>query len=205
MPNRTRLQQKSASAFGGVAPTSDIRTPKTGTIAPWQMADNYDPRFSGVRVQQPQAPGGPAASPVSNLMQQVMGMYPETPTTPQPLQGGYGSAAWNILGPLGGAGMADAGGAPAQITTGITQPEAPAAPVQPSMGGLPDWVDPAAAQANFGQSMEPAFMKLLASYYPSAAGLQGGFEQARANAGLGWGGLQTGQQGNLLRFLQGLV
>ena len=206
------IQQLSASAFGGLKPTSRTSTPVTGTAAPWQRTSNYDPRFSGVSIQQPQGGGGQSPNQVGGLLQWMQSLYPEAPTTPQPLAGGYGSEAWNILDPFsGGAGMGGAGGgvpASPQISTGITQPNMPAKPTMPGMGAGPEGIGGMANQgmaANWDQAIQPAFMKLLASYYPSAAGLQGGFEQAQSQAGLGWGGLQNARQGSLMQALAGLV
>ena len=149
----------------------------------------------------------PAETPISNLTNWLQGQYPGAPTTPQPLESGYGSGAWNILDPFsGGAGMG--GGAATQINTGITQPNMPGAPTMPNMPAGPEGMGGMANQgmaANWSQAMEPEFMQQMAGFFPQQAGLQGGFENAQAQAGLGWGGIAQGQQGNLMRFLQGLV
>lgn len=192
-------QQLAAKLWGGMT-----NLPSTPTPGPalWQ----YGGKVPGNVAVRPPASGAPPSN-VAALMQQFLGMYPDRADTPQPLPGGYGSQAWNILDQLGGASAqapatGQAGQAPiGQISTGITAPNIPDAPTRPTMPGLPSWVNPQAAQANWPQSVEPGFMELLASYYPSQAGLQSGFEGARANAGLGWGGLRTGLMGNLAQML----
>ena len=194
------IQQLSSQMWGGLGP---LPQQQQSQPAAWQTGGKMPGYGGGAQqpVQQNQA------GDLTNWMQSL---YPEAPTTPQPLEGGFGSGAWDILDPfgIGGAGTGGAGTpAPSQITTGITQPQAPAPPTLPQMGagpqGLPG-ANPGMA-ANWDQAMQPQFMQMLAQYYPQAAGLQGNFEQARAQAGLGWGGQQMAQQSSLLQALQGLV
>lgn len=194
------VQRLSASAWGGLGPLP--QTPQQQPAA-WQYGGKG-----------PQGGGGGQApvqqNQVGDLTNWMQSLYPEAPTTPQPLEGGYGSGAWNILDPFGGVGTGGAGAgvpAPSQITTGITQPQLPELPTMPQMGAGPQGL-PGANQgmaANWEQAARPQFMQMLASYYPQAAGLQGGFEQTRAQAGLGWGGQQMAQQSSLLQALRGLV
>ena len=195
------VQQLSAQAWGGLGPLP--QQPQQQPAA-WQYGGK-GPQGGGGR-----APAAPAQNPVGDLTQWMQGLYPQAPTTPQPLDGGYGSGAWNILDPFGGVGTGGVGaGAPAppQISTGITQPQAPAAPTMPEMGAGPQGLSGAnqGMAANWQQAIQPQFMKMMAQYYPQEAGLQGGFEQARAQAGLGWGGQQMAQQSSLLQALRGLV
>ena len=202
MALRRTPQQMSAWNWGGIEPMQNSGSPQP---APWQLGGKSPQGAGG------QAPA-PVQDPVGDLTGWMQSLYPDQPTTPQPLEGGYGSGAWNILDPFGGVGMGGAGAgvpAPSQISTGITQPNIPSAPTMPGQGAGPQGLGSQATQdalaANWPQAVQPEFMKLMASYYPQAAGLQGGFEQARAQAGLGWGGQQAAQQGSLLQMLKGLV
>ncbi len=194
-------QQLAANAWGGMPPTSQIRTPKTGvTHAGWQQASNYSDRFSPSTLQQ-----SPQQSPASSLVDALQIDYPQyqgAPDVGDDLQLGapyWEQPAWG----MDQQGQQQAG--PAQISTGITAPYL-APPEMPQMPDMPGWMGGGAAraaQSTLGQALQPEMMAQQEQYYPAAAELMNQFQSGQAGAGLGWAGNRLGQQNTLLRAMAG--
>ena len=194
-------QQFAASAFGGMQPTSQIHTPKTGaTHAGWQQASNYSDRFSPSTLQQ-----SPQQSPASTLVDALQLGYPQyqgAPDVGPDLE--LGAQYWQQPG-WGMDQQEQQPAGPAQISTGITAPylQAPEMPQTPDMPGWMSGGAARAAQSTLGQALQPEMMALQEQYYPAAAELMNQFQSGQAGAGLGWAGNRLGQQNTLLRAMAG--
>ena len=167
---------------------------------------------------QPQLPQPTLPQPMS--LQDILAAVPQY----SPL-GSYGAGAWQQPSyglPDASQGTPQGGGleqwaqpgAPLEqsISTGITMPQMQGPPMMPPQQPEgPSWLggDPSAAYA---QAIQSPMAQLQSDYYTQLAPLMRGAEEARAQAGLAWGGLGQGmaqrqglaQQGQLAQLLQAM-
>ncbi len=206
------IQQKTASAFGGINPQAGSPYP---AAAPWQIRNNAPaPQrqfglgdfLSNAQASSEQARVNPViphqsyfgVAPGAGAWQNVVDEF-----LPQQQPAAQGFPQQQVA------------PQPAQITTGITQPQEIQQPQPGQTPNLPSWLGNAgqqAVQGNLSRFLEPLQAEAMGNYYTGTSGLQDSFQQAQAQAGLGWGGLaqkmfglQGQRQGNLLNFLSGLA
>lgn len=129
-------------------------------------------------------PGGPLAPPpplsLEDMLAQINSfLSQQMPAQPQPQQGLPTPAPQQ---------------APqqAQITMGIPSPTMPPPPVPltPSVGPEYGPVARETVSQALPLALQEQALQAQQAYYPVAGGIQGGYEQAQAGAGLGWAGLE---------------
>ena len=174
-------EAQQAGGGGGGAPT------------PVQMVQNAG--YQGLQAaQNPVMPQAPPALEYPTL-QQPMGLGELMSHLPayQPL-GSYGAQYFQT--PASGAPAASqapssppVAAGPTNITTGITVPQFAGPAALPAMPDAPAWAGGGAAQQNYAMAAQPLQGQLAGDYYAQAGPMTLAAEQARAGAGLGWGGL----------------